>query len=232
MVLAAGLGKRMLPVTATKPKPLVHVGGRTLLDHNLDRLAEAGIETAIVNVHHFADLVEEHLRDRQRPRIIISDERDRLLETAGGIKLALPLIGSDPFLSLNSDSLWIEGPQSNLTRLLRTWNADRMDILMLLAPTATSLGYEGFGDFVMDPSGRLRRRREHEVTPFVFAGVAIMKPELFADTPDGPFSNNLLYDRAIEAGRLYGMRLDGQWLHVGTPESIAAAEECLAASVR
>lgn len=232
MVLAAGLGKRMRPITTTTPKPLVEVGGKSLIDFCLDRLEEAGIERVVVNVHYLADLVEVHLAKRSSPEILISDERDQLLETGGGLKKALPLLGDEPFLTLNSDSLWIEGPRPNLRRFVETWDPRRMDILMLLAATATSVGYEGCGDFAMEPDGRLRRRREREVTPFVYAGVAVLKPELLADTPDGPFSANLLYDRAIAAGRLYGLRLDGQWLHVGDPQSLAAAEECLAESVR
>jgi N-acetyl-alpha-D-muramate 1-phosphate uridylyltransferase len=232
MVLAAGLGKRMWPVTATIPKPLVKVGGRTLLDHALDRLDQAGTATAVINVHYLADLVEAHVRQRRRPRIVISDERGELLETGGGVKKALPLLGSEPFVLLNSDSLWIEGQQANLVRLGQAWDAGRMDILLLLAGLTASIGYEGRGDFVMDPNGRLMRRGERQVAPFVYAGVAILKPQLFADTPSGAFSLNLLFDRAIAAGRLYGLRLNGQWLHVGTPESIAAAEESLAASIR
>ena len=232
MVLAAGLGKRMRPITTTTPKPLVEVAGRSLIDFCLDRLEEAGIERVVVNVHYLADLVEVHLAKRSSPKILISDERERLLETGGGLKKALPLLGDEPFLTLNSDSLWIEGSQPNLRRFIQAWDPGRMDILMLLAATATSVGYEGAGDFALDPDGRLRRRREREVTPFVYAGVSILKPELLADTPDGPFSANLLYDRAIAAGRLYGLRLDGQWLHVGDPQSLVAAEECLAESVR
>jgi MurNAc alpha-1-phosphate uridylyltransferase len=232
MVLAAGLGKRMRPITATTPKPLVEVAGKSLIDFTLDRLAEAGIEQVVVNVHYLADLLEAHLAKRASPRVAISDERERLLETGGGLKKALGLLGSEPFLTFNSDSIWIEGPQPNLRRFLAAWNPARMDILMLLAPTATSVGYEGPGDFAMDAEGRLRRRQEREITPFAYAGVAILKPELLAETPDGPFSANLLYDRAIAAGRLYGLRLDGQWLHVGDPRSLASAEECLAESVR
>jgi MurNAc alpha-1-phosphate uridylyltransferase len=232
MVLAAGLGKRMRPVTDTIPKPLVRIGGRTMLDHALDRLAEAGIETAVVNVHHLPGLIEKHLEDRMKPRVAISDERAELLETGGGIAKALPLLGGAPFLVLNSDSLWIEGPQSNLVRMMRSWKPPEMDILLLLAASATSFGYEGFGDFAMDSNGRLRRRREREVTPFVYAGVAIMKPELFAGAPAGAFSLNRLFDKAIEAGRLFGLRLDGQWLHVGTPASIKAAEDRITASSR
>lgn len=232
-VLAAGLGKRMRPVTATVPKPLVEVAGKALLDHALDRVAEAGIGTAIVNVHYLADLIEGHLAGRtEGPATLVSDERGALLETGGGIRKALPLLGAGPFVVLNSDSFWLEGPASNLRRLIESWDGDRMDGLLLVAPTATSLGYEGAGDFVMDPDGRLERRGEREVAPFIYAGVAILTPSLFADTPTGAFSLNLLFDRAIAAGRLFGMRLDGQWLHVGTPEAILAAEERVRASAR
>ena len=232
MVLAAGLGKRMRPITATTPKPLVEVGGRAMLDHALDRLVEAGVPHAIVNVHYLADLIEARLARRTAPRITVSDERDALLETGGGVKRALPLLGDAPFLLMNSDSLWIEGPQSNVVRLVEAWDPERMDILLLLASTATSFGYDGSGDFSMDPTGLLERRGERRMAPFVYAGVAILKPELFADTPDGPFSLNLLFDRAIEAGRLHGLRLDGEWLHVGTPDAIAGANERIVASAR
>jgi MurNAc alpha-1-phosphate uridylyltransferase len=232
MVLAAGLGKRMRPITATTPKPLVEIGGRSMLDHALDRLVEAGVPHAVVNVHYLADLIEARLSRRTAPRITVSDERDALLETGGGLKRALPLLGDAPFLLMNSDSLWIEGPQSNVVRLVEAWDPERMDILLLLASTATSFGYDGSGDFSMDPTGLLERRGERRMAPFVYAGVAILKPELFADTPDGPFSLNLLFDRAIEAGRLHGLRLDGEWLHVGTPDAIAGANERIVASAR
>jgi MurNAc alpha-1-phosphate uridylyltransferase len=228
MVLAAGLGKRMRPVTDTLPKPLVTVGGRALIDHALDRAAESGIETAIVNVHYLADLIEAHVRPRRRPKIVISDERGELLETGGGIRKALPLLGPDPFLVLNSDSLWIDGATPNLVRLQEAWDPGRMDILLLVVESAKSLGYQGRGDFSIHGSGQLQRRGELASVPFVYAGVAILKPQLFDDTPQGAFSLNLLFDRAIVAGRLYGMPLDGKWLHVGTPDAIAAAEESLA----
>ena len=230
-VLAAGLGKRMRPVTATVPKPLVEVAGKALIDHALDRAAEGGIETAVVNVHYLPDLIEGHLAKRGAspesalPKIVVSDERAALLETGGGVKKALRLVGTDPFVVFNSDSFWLEGPTPNLARLIAAWDAAQMDILLLVAPTTTSLGYEGAGDFVMAADGRLARRGEGRVAPFIYAGVAVLKPELFADTPDGAFSLNLLFDRAIAAGRLSGLRLDGQWLHVGTPEAIRAAEE-------
>jgi N-acetyl-alpha-D-muramate 1-phosphate uridylyltransferase len=228
MVLAAGLGQRMRPVTDTLPKPLVRVGGRALVDHALDRLAEAGIGSAVVNVHYLADLIEAHVRPRERPTVVLSDERGALLETGGGIRKALPLLGGAPFLLLNSDSLWIEGGTPNLLRLQAAWQPERMDILLLVAEAAKSLGYQGRGDFSLAADGRLQRRAERPSVPFVYAGVAILKPQLFSDTPDGAFSLNLLFDRAIVAGRLYGMPLDGQWLHVGTPDAIAAAEERLA----
>ncbi|SFV13230.1 Nucleotidyl transferase [Methylobacterium sp. 174MFSha1.1] len=230
-VLAAGLGKRMRPITVTTPKPLVEVAGKSLVDYALDRIAEAGIPEAVVNVHYLADLMEAHLvRRRAGPAITISDERDKLLETGGGVKKALPLLGPAPFMVLNSDSFWLEGPQPNLRRLVAAWDPERMDMLLLLASAATSLGYDGPGDFHMDKEGRLTRRAEREVSPFVYAGVAIVKPALFADTPEGSFSLNLLFDRTIAAERLFGLRLDGQWLHVGTPEALREAEERVRAS--
>ncbi|MBO1906761.1 nucleotidyltransferase family protein [Microvirga sp. 3-52] len=232
IVLAAGLGKRMLPITASMPKPLVKVAGQSLVDFALDRLHEAGIGTVVVNVHHFADMLEEHLRTRTLPRIVISDERDALLETGGGVKKALPLLGSEPFITFNSDSLWIEGKEPNLKRLVGAWDPERMDILMLVAPLSTSIGFEGRGDFHMEESGRLRRRGTDDSAPFAYAGVAIVKPELVHGTPDGAFSANAFYDRAIAKERLYGLCMEGQWLHVGEPQAIAEAERCLAASKR
>jgi len=222
----------MRPITDMLPKPLVQVGGRALIDHTLDRISDAGIATAIVNVHHLADLIEAHVRERRSAAIVISEERDALLETGGGIKRALPLLGQNPFLLLNSDSLWIERGTSNLVRLREAWDGARMDILLLVAVGAESLGYEGRGDFFLEADGRLARRGERVAAPFVYAGVAILKPQLFDDTPDGAFSLNLLFDRAIVGGRFYGLPLDGQWLHVGTPDAIAAAEERLVASLR
>jgi MurNAc alpha-1-phosphate uridylyltransferase len=232
IVLAAGLGKRMLPITATLPKPLVKVAGQSLIDFALDKLHEAGIGTVVVNVHHFADMLEAHLSTRDVPRIVISDERDELLETGGGVKKALPLLGSDPFVTFNSDSMWIEGESPNLKRLVAAWEPGRMDILMLVAPLSTSVGYEGRGDFHRDEDGRLRRRGNDAGADFVYAGVAVVKPELVAGTPEGAFSANAFYDRAIANGRLYGLPLEGQWLHVGEPHTIAEAEKCLAASQR
>jgi N-acetyl-alpha-D-muramate 1-phosphate uridylyltransferase len=232
IVLAAGLGKRMMPITATMPKPLVRVAGQSLIDFALDKLHEAGMERVVVNVHHFADMLEAHLRMRTTPRIVISDERDALLETGGGVKKALPLLGDEPFVTFNSDSMWIEGQEPNLKRLVAAWDPERMDILMLVAPLSTSVGYEGRGDFHRDPGGRLRRRGGGDSADFVYAGVAIVKPELVGGTPEGPFSANAFYDRAIARERLYGLPLEGQWLHVGEPHTIAEAERCLAASKR
>jgi len=230
MVLAAGLGTRMRPLTDTRPKPLVAVGGKVLIDHVLDRLAAAGVEAAVVNVHHFPDQVERHLAQRQAPKIRISDERGTLLDTGGGVVKALALLGQEPFFLLNADTIWLDGVKPNLVRLGEGFDAARMDALLLLAATSSSVAYAGRGDFAMAPDGRLARRGEREVAPFVYAGVAIFAPALFAGAPPGAFSLNLLFDRAIEAGRLFGLRLDGVWMHVGTPEAIAAAEAAILAS--
>jgi MurNAc alpha-1-phosphate uridylyltransferase len=224
MVLAAGMGTRMRSLTNAQPKPLVRLRGRPLIDHVLDRLAEAGIVKAVVNVHHHADLLERHLAGRKRPNIAISDERGSLLDTGGGVAKVLPELGPHPFLIHNSDCVWMEGVGSNLARLARTWEATKMDCLMLLAVGATSRGYDGHGDFVMAADGLLARREEHREAPFAFTGVSLAHPRLFADAPKGRFSLNLLWDRAIERGRLYGVRLDGTWMHVGTPEALAEAE--------
>jgi MurNAc alpha-1-phosphate uridylyltransferase len=230
MVLAAGLGLRMRPLTDTLPKPLVRVGGKTLLDHVLDRLAEAGVERAVVNVHYLAEQIERHLAGRPVPQIAISDERDNLLDTGGGVVKALPELGSAPFFHVNADTIWIDGVRSNLVRLAESFDPDRMDALLLLAPTAASIGYSGRGDFGMTPDGRLHRRAEREVVPFVYAGAALLTPALFRDAPAGAFSLNRLFDRAIENDRLYGMRLEGVWMHVGTPDAIPVAEAAIMAS--
>jgi N-acetyl-alpha-D-muramate 1-phosphate uridylyltransferase len=230
MVLAAGVGVRMRPITDRIPKPLISVGGRALIDHVLDRLAAAGVEVAVVNVHHFADQMERHLGDRRRPRVIISDERAHLLNTGGGVVNAMPRLGAGPFFHINADTIWIDGVIPNLDRLAAAFDADCMDALLLLAPTATSIGYEGRGDYSLTADGRLLRRAEQEIVPFVYAGAAILAPSLFAAAPQEPFSLTLLFDRAENAGRLHGIRLDGIWMHVGTPEAIAAAEAAIVAS--
>jgi MurNAc alpha-1-phosphate uridylyltransferase len=230
MVLAAGIGKRMRPLTATVPKPLIEVRGRALIDYALDQLERAGVETAVVNVHYLPSLIRAHVGRRRRPKIVISDESGQLLDTGGGVVKALPELGDAPFYVLNSDSFWIEGARPNLDWLAATWKEDAMDALLLLAPTVRAVGYRERGDFRMDSAGRLTRRGEREVVPFVYAGAAILHPRLFAHCPAGAFSLNRLFDRAIEGGRLFGMRMDGLWLHVGTPEAIGEAELSIADS--
>ncbi len=231
MVLAAGLGTRMRPHNGHIPKPLVQMGGKSLIDYSLDRLADAGVERAVVNVHYLADAIESHLAGRKRPQIIISDERDSLLGTGGGIAKALPQLGGAPFFLVNSDTVWLDGVKPNFLRLAEAFDAATMDVLLLLAATAGSVGYSGRGDYAMEPDGRLRRRDENEVVPFVYAGAAILTPALFVDAPAGEFSLNLLFDRAGASGRLFGLRLEGLWMHVGTPDAVAAAEAALAAAL-
>lgn len=230
IVLAAGLGTRMRPHNGNIPKPLVEIGGKALIDYALDRLADAGTERAIVNVHYLADMLERHLATRRTPQIVISDERGALLNTGGGIAKALPKLGTAPFFLVNSDTLWLDGVRPNFVRLAEAFDAKIMDALLLLAPTTGSIGYAGRGDFTMLPDGRLQRRAEREVVPFVYAGAAILSPALFADAPQGAFPLTLLFDRAAGKGRLFGLRLEGVWMHVGTPEAVAAAEAALAAA--
>jgi N-acetyl-alpha-D-muramate 1-phosphate uridylyltransferase len=230
IVLAAGLGTRMRPHNGSIPKPLVAIGGKSLIDYVLDRLADAGVESAVVNVHHLADALERHLAPRQRPRILISDERGALLGTGGGIAKALPQLGSAPFFLVNSDTVWLDGVKPNFARLAESFDSAAMDALLLLAPTAGSVGYSGRGDFAMLPDGRLRRRAEHEVVPFVYAGAAILSPALFAGAPTGAFPLTRLYDRAGAEDRLFGVRLEGLWMHIGTPDAVTAAEAALAAA--
>ena len=220
MVLAAGLGKRMQPLTDTMPKPMVPLNGRPLIDHVLDRIAGAGLTRAVVNVHYLADQIESHLSERNVPAITISDERVEILETGGGVVRALPLLGQAPFLIHNSDSVWIEPGTSNIARLIAAWDGTVMDSLMLLAPRVTSLGYDGRGDFGLADDGRLKRRASGADAPYVFAGVSIAHPRLFDGAREERFSLNILWDKAIETGRLYGLLLDGTWMHVGTVQSL------------
>ena len=231
MVFAAGLGTRMRPVTDAIPKPLVQIGGKTMLDHMLDRLDEVGVEKAIVNVHYRADQIENHLLDRAKPAVVISDERETLLDQGGGIVHALPELGPNPFYICNTDALWLEGPRSNLRRLAATWDSERMDILLLVASAATSVGVDWAGDFTMDVEGRLIRRREGMVAPFVYAGIGIVKGDLFAGIEDKIFKLAPFFFEAAERGRLFGTRLEGTWLHVGTPEAIGEAEAAFERSV-
>ncbi|HAC59086.1 nucleotidyltransferase family protein [Parvibaculum sp.] len=228
MVMAAGKGTRMRPLTDTRPKPLVSFAGRPLIDHVLDRLEEAGIEEAVVNVHHFANMLEEHLARRKGgPRIVISDERAELLDTGGGTKKALGLLGDDPIVTFNSDSVWVEGFGSNLRNLIDGFDPERMDALLMIADAARTIGFVGRGDFTMDPFGALMRREGSSTAPHVFAGVQVIKPALFAEGPDGPFSTNLIWDRLIEKGTLFGQRMTGVWMHVGAPDDLAEAEAFL-----
>jgi MurNAc alpha-1-phosphate uridylyltransferase len=226
MVLAAGLGERMRPLTLRMPKPLVPIAGRPLIDHVLGRLAAAGVETAVVNVHYLPDHLEAHLANRRGlpPKTVVSDERGVLLDTGGGTKRALPLLGRGPFFIHNADSVWSEGASPALSRMLKKWNPEAMDCLLLLAPAATSIGYAARGDFSMTADGRLTRRGPNEVVPFAFAGVSLCDERLFKDAPEGRFSLNTLWDRSLAKGRLYGIRLDGRWMHVGTPDALAEAE--------
>lgn len=228
MIMAAGLGKRMRPLTATRPKPLIEVGGKALLDHVLDRLRTAGVEKVVVNVHYLADALEAHLASRQHGlQVVISDERDLLLETGGGLAKAEPLIDCDPFLALNSDNLWIDGPADTLRLLASQWDGEKMDALLLLVPQARALNHRGIGDFHMDAEGRLRRRERSHVAPFVFTGIQIVSKRLLRDAPAGPFSTNILWDRAIEEGRCFGAVHQGLWFDVGTPQSIPMTEAAI-----
>ena len=231
MVLAAGLGRRMRPLTDETAKPLIPFAGKPLVDHVLDRLVEAGVSRAVVNVHTFADKVEAHVRRRSDLDVVISDERDVLLDTGGGVRHALPLLGDAPFFVIASDTVWIEGPRPNLARLGARFDPDRMDMLLLLAAASASVGTEGRGDFDMDPLGHLARRPEMGTVPFHYASALVTTAALYDGSPDGPFSNNVLFDEAIAKGRLFGQRLDGIWMHVGTPRSLAEAETALADSI-
>jgi MurNAc alpha-1-phosphate uridylyltransferase len=221
----------MRPLTDKMPKPLVSVAGRPLLDHVLDKLGQAGVTEAVVNVHYLPDQIINHVAGHTSPRVVISDERDQVLGTGGGVVKALPLLGDAPFFHVNSDTLWIDGVRSNLAHLAENFDPARMDILLLMAPTTNSIGYSGRGDYSMLPDGTLRKRKENQVVPFVYAGAAILSPSIFADAPKGEFSLTRMFDRAEEKERLFGLRLDGVWMHVGTPDAIHAAEEAYLESV-
>jgi N-acetyl-alpha-D-muramate 1-phosphate uridylyltransferase len=229
MVLAAGQGVRMRPLTDRIPKPLIEVGGKPLIDHVLDRLAATGVERAVVNVHHLADQIEKHLAGRRAPKIVISDERAQLLDTGGGVVKAMPYFGDAPFFILNSDSIWVEGASPALPAMLAKWDAARMDGLLLLADMQTAKGYEGSGDFVLKAEGRIGRARDSKGPAYAYPGVQIVHPRLFRDAPAGAFSTNVMWDRAIAAGSLFGTVLDGVWIHVGTPQARDEAEAYLRA---
>lgn len=224
MILAAGLGTRMAHLTAEKPKPLVELKGKALIDYAIDRLVHNGVTFIAVNVHYKADMLIEHLKKRKDVEIRICDEREAILDTGGAIAKALPLFDGEPFFTHNSDSLWVEGMGSALQRMKGRWNSDSMDALMLLAPCATAIGFDGRGDFEMDSLGALSRRDEMKLAPFVWTGLQIVHPRLFDGAPNGRFSINPLWDKAIAKGRLFGLRLDGVWIHVGSPQALEEAE--------
>ena len=226
MVLAAGLGKRMRPLTASQPKPLVRVAGRALIDHALDRLAEAGVARAVINVHYLADALEAHVAARSAPQVTVSDERALLLETGGGLIKALAHL-PDPFFALNADNIWLDGPNNAFAELSRRWNPDEMDALLLVVPHARAANFTGPGDFHMDPLGRLARRRDGRIAPFIYTGIQLVSHRLLRDAPEGPFSTNILWNRAIAEGRLYGLSFGGLWFEVGTPQAIRPTEEAL-----
>jgi len=226
MVLAAGLGQRMRPITDKMPKPLVQLRGEAMLDTILDRLEMHGIGKTVVNLHYLGGMIVDHLKERRQPAIVFSQEDD-LLETGGGVKKALPLLGDEPFFVLNGDVCWLDGLTPALERLAAAWDEDEMDALLLLHPTCSAFGYEGIGDYFMDPVGRLRRRQERQIAPFIHAGIQILHPRLFDGAPQGSFSLNRLYDKAQEAERLWGVRHDGEWYHVGTPAELRAVEDAL-----
>lgn len=228
MILAAGLGTRMRPLTDDRPKPLVEVCGKALIDHVIDRLIESGVTFIVVNVHYHADMLRSHLSRRKDVEIVTSDEGGTLLDSGGGIAKALPYFGGQPFFTHNSDSIWVEGAGHALEHMQAFWNPDKMDALLLIAPLARAIGYQGPGDFRMDAEGRLSRVPELELSPFAYPGVQIVHPRLFEGAPQGKFSINPLWDRAIAKGRLFGIRLDGVWMHIDRPEGIAAAEAFLA----
>ena len=226
MIMAAGLGKRMRPLTASQPKPMVRILGKPLIDHALDRLDEAGISKAVVNVHYLADALEAHICERIKPKVTISDERDALLETGGGMVKAQEKL-PDPFFCLNADNIWIDGPKSAFHDLSQHWNADLMDALLLLVPHTRASNFRGPGDFRMDTQGRLSRRISGRVAPFIFTGIQLVSHRLLREAPKGAFSTNILWDRAIDEGRLFGTSFTGQWFEVGTPEAISPTEAAL-----
>jgi MurNAc alpha-1-phosphate uridylyltransferase len=228
MIMAAGLGKRMRPLTASQPKPLVRVAGKPLIDHALDRLETAGVAKAVVNVHYLADALEAHLVERKAPAITISDERELLLETGGGMAKALAAgLLPDPFFCLNSDNIWLDGPYNAFRELSEAWDADRMDALLLLVPHSGALNYIGKGDFHMDPVGQITRRRSGRIAPFIYTGIQLVSHRLLRDVSEEKFSTNILWSRAIEEERLFGLMFNGEWYEVGDPAAIAPTEAAL-----
>ena len=228
MVMAAGLGKRMRPLTVTTPKPLVRVAGKPLIDHVLAHLGTAGMRRVIVNVHYLADALEAHLKAHDWPfELMISDERDLLLETGGGLVKALPMIEEDPFFCLNSDNVWLESARSCFDELRCAWDDARMDALLLVVPHSRARNYQGVGDFHLDQLGRIARRKPGHVAPYIYTGIQLLSRRLLADPPSGAFSTNVLWNRAMAHGRLFGIAHMGQWFDVGTPAAIAPTAEAL-----
>ena len=226
MVMAAGLGKRMRPLTATTPKPLVRVAGKALIDYSLDHLAEAGVARAVVNVHYLADALEAHVTQRRAPAVTISDERDLLLETGGGMVRALPHL-PDPFFCLNSDNIWLDGPRDAFRELSDAWRPDEMDALLLVVSHKQAHNYVGKGDFHLSATGEISRRRTGRIAPFIYTGIQLVSHRLLRDAPEGAFSTNVFWQRAIEEGRLYGLLHTGEWFEVGDPGAIAPTEAWL-----
>lgn len=228
MIMAAGFGKRMRPLTATRPKPLVHVAGRPMIDHVYKHLTDAGITKSVVNVHYLADSLEAYLADLKYPlEVKISDEREALLETGGGMVKALPLIESDPFFCLNSDNIWMDGPRSVFRILSDSWDAETMDALLLLVPHKNAYHHKGRGDFHLDAQGRISWRKSGRVAPYIFTGIQLVSKKLLDNPPDGAFSTRIFWDRALAQGRLHGVLHEGQWFDVGTPDAIAPTEDML-----
>ena len=224
MVLAAGLGRRLRPITNNLPKPLVKVANRTLLDHTLDHLVAAGVECVVVNIHYLADQIKQHLTSRKDLEVIISSEETSLLETGGGVKKVIEFFDDQPFYISNADVFWLNGPTMALGRMIEQWDDSKMDVLLLLHSTVEAYGYNGNGDFELDANGKLSRRLEREVTPYLFTGVQIIHPRIFLDSPEGKFSLNIIYDKAIDSENLYGVVHDGEWFHIGTPHGLDEAE--------
>ncbi len=228
MIMAAGYGTRMRPLTNTMPKPLVKVQGKALIDHVIDRLVAVGVDTIVVNIHYMGDQIAAHLKNRKDAEFIISDETDTLLDSGGGIFKALSHFKGEPFFHANADTVWVEGASHALPRLVDAWKPEEMDALMLLASTVTTVCYDGRGDFMMDADGRLSRVPEGRVSPFVWMSMEILHPRVFDGVTETKFSINPLWNKAIAKGRLFGQRLDGVWMHIDRPDAVTASEEFLA----